>query len=45
MSRDELIKKITRNYTIEIDGKLYIAEGSIPSVIHAIINAITGRDR
>ena len=45
MTRDALIKKIARNYTIEIDGKRYITEGSIPSVIEAIINAMLGRDK
>ena len=33
-----LLKKITNTYTIVIDGKRYIQEGSIPSVIETVRN-------
>jgi enterochelin esterase-like enzyme len=36
----DLVKKITRNYTVVIDGKRYIQEGSIPSVVKAVINSV-----
>ena len=40
MTSHDLIKKITRDYTVVIDGKRYIQEGSIPSVVQAVINGV-----